>query len=522
MAAASAPNASADTAFTDEGKLHLEVLKGSFLEALGDDAVYEIQQKNPKGKIYTKDIAWIKQKWEDCYKHTKNVAESLVKLWNGVRPKEKPILQHWIEVGEKVAHCKLDQMTVQDIEDHIQSTVNDPKQAKTYWKKKINTATLAEYIRSTTEADREMRRVQPQPIKADKDKSETDHKEKVKDEPVSKVDRKKSKQRATRRRLQSPTHRKPKDSHCYRCGEPNWTPEHGKNCKARKATCKSCQKKGHFAKMGKTKKQDKKEKVRRVDNSDTESSNTEISTLETEEASQTDSSEDASVHRFQEVSTRDTTKAETLSIKAIRKQSERRTGHLKRTGDELELLIKINGHKVAAILDTGSPITILPKKYKPEIKPTRILRATTNRRFVDVSGRPLHINNRYKIETELNGTKQEVIWWEINTDTKPIIGMDSFDKLGLRLIQRKTKTSPKDICAVQNHIKSERRSDQQPKRRPTKPDLAPTVPDKADLLNLHKTNDEDHRQAQLQQKIAGQFPKLFKTNTSVNNFQYKV
>ena len=154
MAAASAPNASADTAFTDEGKLHLEVLKGSFLEALGDDAVYEIQQKNPKGKIYTKDIAWIKQKWEDCYKHTKNVAESLVKLWNGVRPKEKPILQHWIEVGEKVAHCKLDQMTVQDIEDHIQiaaflSTVNDPKQAKTYWEKKINKATLAEYIRST-------------------------------------------------------------------------------------------------------------------------------------------------------------------------------------------------------------------------------------------------------------------------------------------------------------------------------------------------------------------------------------
>ncbi len=370
MAAASDPNATDDTALTDEEQLHLEVLKGSFLEALGEDAVYEIQQKNPKDKIYTNDIAWIKQKWEDCYKHTKNVAESLVKLWNGVRPKDKPILQHWIEVGEKVAHCKLDQMTVQDIEDHIQiaaflSTVNDPKQAKTYWEKKTDKATLAEYIRSTTEADREMRRVQSQPIKADKDKSETDHKEKVKDEPVSKVDRKKSKQRATRRRSQFPTPRKPKDSHCYRCGEPNWTQEHGKTCKARKATCKSCQKKGDFAKMCKTKQQDKKEKVRRVDNSETESPTTEISTSETEGASQTDSSEDASVHRIQEVSARHKTRAETLSIRAIRKQSARRTRQLKRTGDEFEFLIKINGHKVAVILDTGSPIKILPKKYRP-------------------------------------------------------------------------------------------------------------------------------------------------------------
>ena len=63
--------AGATTTLSDEDKVNLEVLKGSFLEALGEDAVYEIQQQNPKDKIYQQYIAWIKSKWEDCYKATK-------------------------------------------------------------------------------------------------------------------------------------------------------------------------------------------------------------------------------------------------------------------------------------------------------------------------------------------------------------------------------------------------------------------------------------------------------------------
>ncbi len=44
--AAAAPNAT--TTLSEDNKLNLEVLKGSFLEALGEDAVYEIQQQHPK------------------------------------------------------------------------------------------------------------------------------------------------------------------------------------------------------------------------------------------------------------------------------------------------------------------------------------------------------------------------------------------------------------------------------------------------------------------------------------------
>ena len=114
-------------------------------------------------------------------------------------------------------------------------------------------------------------------------------------------------------------------------------------------------------------------------------------------------------------------------------------------------MIKLNGHKVAAILDTGSPITILPRKYKSEIKPTRIIRRASPLRFIDVSGRPLQVTNRYKIPTELNGTENNISWWEIVTDTKPFIGMDCFDKLGLHRVQRRdsTNTNIEGILAIQ-------------------------------------------------------------------------
>ena len=47
-----ATGAAADQALTDDETLALEILKGTFLEALGEDAIYEIQQRNPKDKLY--------------------------------------------------------------------------------------------------------------------------------------------------------------------------------------------------------------------------------------------------------------------------------------------------------------------------------------------------------------------------------------------------------------------------------------------------------------------------------------
>ncbi len=100
--------------------------------------------------MYLQTVEWIKTKWEDCYKSSRNVTENLVKMWNGTRTKDTSTLQHWMDIGEKVAQCKLDTMTAQDIKGHIHIaafTVNDPEQAKALWERKGTKDGLAEYIR---------------------------------------------------------------------------------------------------------------------------------------------------------------------------------------------------------------------------------------------------------------------------------------------------------------------------------------------------------------------------------------
>ena len=58
---------------SDEVALNVEICKGAFLEALGDEAIAGIQLKNPKAKIYEQKLGWLKEKWQDCWKPNKNL-----------------------------------------------------------------------------------------------------------------------------------------------------------------------------------------------------------------------------------------------------------------------------------------------------------------------------------------------------------------------------------------------------------------------------------------------------------------
>ncbi len=78
----------ATVTLSDDEKMYLEVLKGAFLEALGEEAIFEIQQRNSNDKVYLQTVEWIKSKWEDWYKSSWNVTENLVKMWNGTRTKD--------------------------------------------------------------------------------------------------------------------------------------------------------------------------------------------------------------------------------------------------------------------------------------------------------------------------------------------------------------------------------------------------------------------------------------------------
>ena len=85
----------------------------------------------------------------------------------------------------------------------------------------------------------------------------------------------------------------------------------------------------------------------------------------------------------------------------------------------------ISGYWTAAILDTGSPITILPRKYRKRIKPERNVPTPTDRKFVDLNGNEVKIRKVLNLETKLNGVTNRIDWWEVKAKTKPIVGMEN-------------------------------------------------------------------------------------------------
>ncbi len=187
---------------------------------------------------------------------------------------------------------------------------------------------------------------------------------------------------------------------------------------------------------------------------------------------------------------------------------------LPRSGSEFEFMIRVNGQKITAILDTGSPISILPKSYTKTVRPKRIIRNESTWKFVDVNGKPIPILNRYKLNTEMNGIECKTFWWGVETNTKPIIGMDKFDKLGLQLTQRTTKPGSSIRRVTKNR-------DRQINAR--KPISKP-------IHRVENNSDESNQEAftleqsinKLRSQLRQKFHQLFQSNHTFKNFEYDV
>ncbi len=213
---------------SDEVALNIEICEGAFLEALGGEAIAEIQLKNPKAKIYEQKLGWLKEKWQHCWRPNKNLTEKLIKVWNGHRERGTDNYQHWLSVGEHLARCNLGQLDGKQVEKALHvaaylNTVKDSELTKQLWEKRDNHDNMEKYIKAPVEADREF-------DKLHKKSNEV----RVKEDPVNKIERKKLPQ---------------KEKTCFRCGEPGWTKEHIKVCKVREHQCETCGKLGHVEKL---------------------------------------------------------------------------------------------------------------------------------------------------------------------------------------------------------------------------------------------------------------------------------
>ena len=143
---------------------------------------------------------------------------------------------------------------------------------------------------------------------------------------------------------------------CSFCGKPNWSREH--ICPARKAECNNCKKMGHFAKVCKSK------TVSRVKEATSSGTNTEPW---------------PEIDHIQSVS----------GVNRV---------------DFYKAILFVQGQPKEFIIDTGSPVTIIP----PKITSTEIKKTTKT--FVDVNKNPIKFKGEPMVEVNTEKAKRNCLF----------------------------------------------------------------------------------------------------------------
>ncbi len=245
-----------------------------------------------------------------------------------------------------------------------------------------------------------------EPLRGQAKKISKKEKVEIKQEPVSYINDREAKKKGL----------------CYKCNE-KW--DHKENCKARNRKCKKCGREGHLeiaCWKGKKAKQEKVDKKAKRVGQVKEKVEEEASTEDDSEDTSSSFSSDTSIFHIIEK-----TDEEPNSVKAI--------FELKDEGEHYILNIRANGKTFECLLDTGSPISIMPQSYRDLLKPKRLVSEQTKRNFVDVNNNPVNFSARYHLKTSLLDKTEKLMWWEVKEINFPILGMDNYQKLGLKIIQ---------------------------------------------------------------------------------------
>ena len=174
---------------------------------------------------------------------------------------------------------------------------------------------------------------------------------------------------------------------CHFCGKPNWSLE--PICPARKAQCNNCKKMGHFAKVCKSK------TVSRINEMQTSDSRTES---------------------WPEID-------HIQSVNGINR------------ADFHEPILLVQGQPIEFIIDTGSPVTIIP----PIINSLEMRKTT--KCFVDVNKNPIRFKGEATVEMKTEKCKMILsILVTENENTQRLLGVDWLDTLEIGL-QGNNKTN---------------------------------------------------------------------------------
>ena len=108
-------------------------------------------------------------------------------------------------------------------------------------------------------------------------------------------------------------------------------------------------------------------------------------------------------------------------------------------GKSIFLDLLINKTPVEVELDTGSPISIMNEDLLHKIPGARTKPNTGSRCFTDFNNQVVRIEKTANLTTKFRETTSKVKWWIVKHQSKPIIGTDNMESLGLFVGYKPTK-----------------------------------------------------------------------------------
>ena len=177
---------------------------------------------------------------------------------------------------------------------------------------------------------------------------------------------------------------------CNRCGAPNWTRQH--ECPAKGKKCANCEKIGYYAKYCRTNKR--------------------TNHIQDDVASSAED-DDWSPNTIHSVN-----------------QKVHSTFKIKRNGPEFFIITAlVNNRPIKFIIDSGSPVTFIPKSQFNGITPLRPI----GTEYRDVNDNRINFEGTTIASVEMNGERNNLEILITTKKTNPLLGLDWMKKLGITL-----------------------------------------------------------------------------------------
>ena len=346
-----------------------QAIQEEFIWGVGPEALYQItraEYKTEPDSIKVKDLIRL---YTEYYLPKRNTYHNRGDFFWAKQSEEETPEEFWRRLIEIEKECIFGTISAEEllISKYMTAITVTKLQDKIMKEKTLELKKVIELIKQNTYEKKNKKNTIPEALISSKEKQI------IKEEPIQRMESFGTK----------PRNRTFGNRPCRFCNAPNWSPIH--KCPAIEANCNKCGKKGHFAKACRQRTYNNRT-VKRLTEDKTQQPNE--STSESEE----------SIHHIKEV-----------------RKIEEKNKHYTAT-------IKINGVKKEFIIDTGSPITIMPPDEKI-LKSTKIQKITN--RYQNVNKNEVKFRGKIPVNVEYENNKQkmEILITE-RADITPVLGMD--------------------------------------------------------------------------------------------------